>query len=105
MTTTVVPLAACQITGKQILDREASKSKSRSPRAIRRNLPKTNANVGSLVEVEDYCPAWRRHAAGPRPHVDNYHDNNRCTASSLPNYWEADLGPGGQQIEIPVIWQ
>lgn len=64
--------------------------------------PKTNANVGSLVEVEDYCPACRRHAAGTSDHVDNYYDNNSCTASSLPNYWEADLGPGGQQIEIPV---
>jgi hypothetical protein len=63
---------------------------------------KTNANAGSLRDVEDYCPACKTHSAGTSDHVDNYYDRNSCTAGSLPNYWEADLGSGGQEIQIPV---
>ncbi len=64
----------------------------------------TNTNAGSLRDVEDYCPACRNHAAGTSDHVDNYYDKNSCTAASLPNYWEANLGgaAGGQSIQILV---
>jgi WD40-like Beta Propeller Repeat len=62
----------------------------------------TNTNAGSLRDVEDYCPACSKHASGTSDHVDNYYDKNSCTGSSLPNYWEADLGSAGQQIQVPV---
>lgn len=62
----------------------------------------TNANVDSLRDVEDYCPACKRHVSGTSDHIDNYYDKNSCTANSLPNYWAADIGSVGQQIQVPV---
>jgi hypothetical protein len=62
----------------------------------------SNQNAYYPQVVEDYCPACRRHAKGTDDHVDNYFDKSTCTANSLPNYWEADLGSGAQEIQIPV---
>src|ERR1017187_3153530 len=61
MTGTVVPLAACQITGKQILDREASKSKSQSPGAVRRNLPASRVSIAiarSQFSLRNLTTVW-----------------------------------------------
>lgn len=62
----------------------------------------TNQNHSYPHLVEDYCPACRRHVHGTDDHVDNYVDQNSCTAASLPNFWEADLGVNGPQIQIPM---
>lgn len=62
----------------------------------------TNANVGSLRDVEDLCPICKIHVSGTSDHIDNYYDKNSCTANSLPNYWAADIGSVGQQIQVPV---
>lgn len=61
---------------------------------------KTNANVGSPNDVEDYCPICRTHSAGTQDHVDNYYDKGTCTAASLPNYWEANLGTAGGVVQV-----
>lgn len=62
----------------------------------------TNQNASFPNLVEDYCPACRNHSVGTQDHVDNYFDQGTCTATGLPNYWEADLGQSGAEIRIPV---
>jgi hypothetical protein len=63
---------------------------------------KTGKNAYYPQTVEDYCPVCSMHKTGTYDHVDNYFDNNSCTANSLPNYWETDLGQGGEKIRIPA---
>jgi hypothetical protein len=64
----------------------------------------TSGNKTALFPqtVMDYCPACRNHSAGTQAHVDNYFDDNTCTHASLPNYWEADLGSGSDQIRVSI---
>jgi hypothetical protein len=65
-------------------------------------VSKRNNNALYPQTVEDYCPACKNHSAGTTAHVDNYFDDNTCTHSSMPDYWEADLGSGSDQVRVPV---
>src|ERR1017187_3726409 len=65
----------------------------------------TNQNTYYPQIVEDTCPGCDK-SKKPYPsplekdHVDNYYGQGKCYLSSLPDYWEADLGSGGEQVHV-----
>lgn len=62
----------------------------------------SGSNADYPKPVEDKCPACGKYSSGTVGHVDNYYDNNSCTATGLPNYWEADMGTGTSQVSAKI---
>ncbi|HLI62113.1 MAG TPA: hypothetical protein VKV05_01850 [Terriglobales bacterium] len=61
-----------------------------------------NQNIGYPQTVEDSCPGCRPPYGNAldQNHVDTYHDNDSCYATTPPDDWEADFGSGGEQVHV-----